>query len=223
MCQIAQVTGDSTAFQLFEAVHVGRHPVHQRNDNIYCYFLKNSRCSHNFSFTEKQCNWTDIVKYYFKVMRFDSMSIVLLISVSFILPLNAQTESGKDTLQTLPPQQQEMALDPFDLEIGEMIFDETITKVGRDFYDEFYSDWINPTQIKDFSITIKEMPMPGIGTQITVTIDDYELLKQFIRPNQEMIEMLSDYAVGLATQYLTNYQEIQAQLQSADQSGSGIF
>lgn len=156
-------------------------------------------------------------------MKFDLMSIVFVISVSFIMPLNAQTEAGKDTLQTSLPQQHEMALDPFDLEIGEMIFDETITKVGRDFYDEFYSDWVNPTQIQDFSITIKEMPMPGIGTQITVKIDDYELLKQFIRPNQEMIEMLSDYAVGMATQYLINYQEIQAQLQSADQSGSGIF
>ncbi len=34
-------------------------------------------------------------------------------------------------------QQTQLALDPLDLEIGEMIFDETITKVGRDFYDEF--------------------------------------------------------------------------------------
>jgi curli production assembly/transport component CsgE len=151
------------------------------------------------------------------------MSIVLIISVSFICSLNAQTESGEDTLQNTPSQQIQIAMDPMDLEIGEMIFDETITKVGRDFYELFFNIWSNPTQIKDFSITIKEMPMPGIGTQITVLIDDYELLKQFIRPNQEMIEMLSEYTVGLATQYLVNYQEIQAQLQNEDQSGTGIF
>ena len=156
-------------------------------------------------------------------MKIGSTSILLIISVSFISSLNAQTESGKDTLQTTAPQQREIAIDPLDLEIGEMLFDETITKVGRDFYDEFYSDWSNPTTIKDFSITIKEMPMPGIGTQITVLIDDFELLKQFIRPNQEMIEMLAEYSVGMASQYLLNYQEIQAQLQSADQSGTGIF
>ena len=156
-------------------------------------------------------------------MKYCSMSIVLIISVSFICSLNAQTEVGKDTLQTTQPQQQNLAIDPLDLEIGEMIFDETITKVGRDFYEIFFNNWSNPTQLKDFSITIKEMPMPGVGTQITVLIDDYELLKQFIRPNQEMIEMLSEYTVGLATQYLINYQEIQAQLQSEDQSGTGIF
>jgi curli production assembly/transport component CsgE len=156
-------------------------------------------------------------------MKIDLMSIVLIISTSFILSLNAQTNAGDDTLNISVNQPTESALDPLDLEIGEMVFDETITKVGRDFYDEFYTNWSNPTQIKDFSITIKEMPMPGIGTQITVLIDDFELLKQFIRPNQEMIEMLSEYTVQLASQYLINYQEIQAQLQSEDQLGTGIF
>ena len=156
-------------------------------------------------------------------MKFDFMSMSLIISVTFICSLNAQTEIGEDTLQNTPSQQIELAMDPLDLEIDEMIFDETITKVGRDFYDEFFTRWSNPTQIKDFSITIKEMPMPGIGTQITVLFDEFEILKQFIRPNQEMIEILAEYTVGLASQYLMNYQEIQAQLQNEDQSGTGIF
>lgn len=148
---------------------------------------------------------------------------MLLISLACISKLNAQTENPNDTLRAPHPLQQGMAMDPLDLEIGEMIFDETMTKVGRDFYDQFYSEWSNPTKITDFSIYIKERPMPGVGTQITVSIDEFELLQQFIRPNQEMIEMLSEYAVGLATQYLVNFQEIQAQLQSEDQSGTGIY
>ena len=156
-------------------------------------------------------------------MKVDLMSILLIISTFWLTSLNAQTEAGTDTLQTLKSQQIRQAIDPLDLEIGEMIFDETITKVGRDFYELFFNNWSNPTQIKDFSISISEKPMPGVGTQITVTIDDQEILKQFIRPNQEMIEMLAEYSVALAAQYLLNYQEIQAQLQSDDQSGTGIF
>jgi len=156
-------------------------------------------------------------------MKFDLMSIVLMISTSFLISLNAQTESGEDTLKIPQDQQIQSAPDPNDLEIDEIILDETITKVGRDFYDLFYTSWNNPTQIKDFSITIKEMPMPGIGTQITVMIDDFEILKQFIRPNQEMIEMLSAYSVDLASQFLLNYEEIQAQLQNEDQAGTGIY
>lgn len=151
------------------------------------------------------------------------MSILLIISSTFITSLNAQIEAGEDTLQITPPQQIEVAIDPLDLEIGEMVFDETITKVGRDFYDEFFTKWSNPTTIKDFSITIKERPMPGMGTQIRVFIDEHEILTQFIRPNLEQIEMLAEYSAGLAGQYLLNYQEIQAQLQNEDQSGTGIF
>jgi len=146
-----------------------------------------------------------------------------MISTSFLISLNAQTEEVEDTLQNTQYQQITPALDPLDLEIDEMIFDETITKVGRDFYDIFYTNWSNPTQIKDFSITIKEMPMPGIGTQITLSIDDQEILQQFIRPNQELIEMLADYSVALVNQYLINYQEIQAELQNPDQAGTGIY
>jgi len=156
-------------------------------------------------------------------MRIDIMSTSIIISLLFTISLNAQTETVEDTVQNTPPQKHEMAIDPLDLEIGEMIFDETITKVGRDFYEIFFNNWSNPTTITDFSITIKEMPMPGIGTQITVLMDEFEILKQFIRPNQEMIEMLAEYTVGLASQYLVNYQEIQAQLQNEDQSGTGIF
>ena len=137
--------------------------------------------------------------------------------------LNAQTEAGTDSLQTLNTQQVRQAIDPLDLEIGEMVFDETITKVGRDFYELFFNNWSNPTQIKDFSITIKERPMPGMGTQIRVFIDEHEILSQFIQPNLEQIEMLAEYLVGLAGSYLINYQEIQAQLQNEDQAGTGIF
>ena len=156
-------------------------------------------------------------------MKIDLMSILLIISVFCLTSLNAQTEAGTDSLQTLNPQQVRQAIDPLDLEIGEMIFDETITKVGRDFYELFFNSWNNPTQITDFSISISEKPMPGIGTQITVTIDEHEIVKQFVRPNQEMIEALAEYSVGIAGQYLLNYQDIQLQLQSDDQSGTGIF
>jgi curli production assembly/transport component CsgE len=156
-------------------------------------------------------------------MKIDLMSILLIISTLCLTSLNAQTEAGTDSLQTLTSQQSNQSIDPLDLEIGEMIFDETITKVGRDFYELFFNSWSNPTQIKDFSISIQEKPMPGVGTQITVTIDDQEILKQFVRPNQEMIEMLAEYTVGLAGQYLLNYQEIQLQLQSDDQTGTGIY
>lgn len=156
-------------------------------------------------------------------MKADLMSILLIISSFYLTSLNAQTEAGTDSLQSQASLKLEQSADPLDLEIDEMIFDETITKVGRDFYELFFSSWNNPTQIKDFAITVKERPMPGMGTQIRVFMDEHEILSQFIQPNVEQIEMLAEYTVGLASRYLLNYQEIQAQLQNEDQIGSGIF
>ena len=156
-------------------------------------------------------------------MRIDLMSILLVISTFYITSLNAQTEAGKDTLQSENMLKTGLSTDPLDLEIGGMVFDETITKVGRDFYELFFSSWSNPTQITDFSITIKERPMPGMGTQIRVFMDEHEILTQFVQPNMELIERLAAYTVELASRYLINYQAIQAQLQNEDQAGTGIF
>lgn len=109
------------------------------------------------------------------------------------------------------------------VEIGELIFDETITKVGRDFYTEFFTLWENPTKIQSFSISIKERPMPGLGTQLRVLIDEDEIFNQFMRPNNELIEMMAEYAVQMAQSYLVNYEQIQNQLINEDQMGTGIF
>jgi len=150
--------------------------------------------------------------------------ITLVISVLTVFGLRAQNADLRDTLIQVEGEQiNTLAFDPLDLEIQGLIIDETMTKVGRDFYEVFFSNWENPSSIQDFSILIKERPMPGIGTQIRVFIDEHEILSQFVRPNHEQIEMLATYTVGLASSYLLNYAEIQAQLMSEDQSGTGIF
>jgi curli production assembly/transport component CsgE len=139
------------------------------------------------------------------------------------LALHAQsvTDSvASESVQTIAP---EVSLSGLDLEFGELLFDETITKVGRDFYAEFFANWINPTQLSNFSISVKERPLPGLGTQLRVFIDDTEVFNRFMQPNQELIEFMAAYAVQLCQSYLINYQEIQAQLQSEDQLGTGIY
>lgn len=110
-----------------------------------------------------------------------------------------------------------------DVEIGGLVFDETITKMGRDFYDYFYSLWENPSKTQDFSLYIREKPTRGLGSQISVVIDDDEIVKQFIRPNQEIIEATADYAVVVAKNYVLNYEDIKRQLEGDDVAGTGIF
>jgi curli production assembly/transport component CsgE len=110
-----------------------------------------------------------------------------------------------------------------DMEIDGLIMDETISKVGRDFFDMFYATWNAPKNAKNFTITIKEMVLPGLATQITILVNDEEVFKQRVQPRNDIMEQMSNYAIYKTTRYLSNYERMKSQLDGDDQSGSGIF
>lgn len=114
-------------------------------------------------------------------------------------------------------------IDPDDLEIEALIIDETITKLGHDFYDDFYSLWEAPDTIKNYSITIQEKPLPQLGTQISISVNEIEIFRRFIQPRNEIVEEMANYAVQLASEYIENYESIQSSLQGDDLKGTGIF
>ncbi|MCT4604422.1 MAG: curli production assembly/transport protein CsgE [Marinifilum sp.] len=110
-----------------------------------------------------------------------------------------------------------------DMEIDGLIMDETITKVGKDFYDMFYSGWSAPKNAKNYTITIKEMVLPGLATQVTVLVNDTKVFERKVQPRYDILEEMSGYALQQTGRYLTNYEKMKSQLDGDDQSGSGIF
>lgn len=113
--------------------------------------------------------------------------------------------------------------DPIDLEIEGLIVDATQTKIGRDFYEIFYNNWAPDDKMPKLSIVISELPLPRLGTQVTVTIQDHEVFKRFVQPRYDVIEAYAQYAIQISLQYLENYEVIQKQLQGDDLMGSGIY
>lgn len=110
-----------------------------------------------------------------------------------------------------------------DIEIDGLLFDETKTKSGRDFYDYFYSGWAAPENAKNYSIFIQEKPYRLTTTMIEIKINENIVFQSFLQPRQEIVEMLADQAVERTRVYLQNYEEIIRQLEGEDRSGSGIF
>jgi len=106
-----------------------------------------------------------------------------------------------------------------DMEIDGLIMDETISKVGRDFFDMFYATWNAPKNAKNFTIAIKEMVLPGLATQITILVNDEEVFKQRVQPRNDIMEQISNYAIYKTTRYLSNYERMKSQLDGDDQSG----
>lgn len=109
------------------------------------------------------------------------------------------------------------------LEMNGLVIDETITKIGRDFYDLFYTHWEAPISKVDYTLFIKEQPQPGRGTRITILFKETELMSQMIQPRPELLLAVASRAVQLAQYQILHYEQMSQQLENEDQYGSGIF
>jgi|GEM_PF-589951 len=90
------------------------------------------------------------------------------------------------------------------MEIDGMILDETRSKVGRDFYDVFYTNWQQPPDTYNYSIRISEQPSPSLGTIIYVEVNDNETFRMRLQPRYEFIQQAGKYAVRQTYSYLQN-------------------
>lgn len=110
-----------------------------------------------------------------------------------------------------------------DFVLNNLVMDETLSKMGRDFYNFFYDNWDPPETEQSFTIYIREMPSPGMGNMIQVKINYDEIFRQRISPKQEYIKQLARMAVKQSENYIANYEEIQQQLGGEDMEGTGIY
>ncbi|WP_165903807.1 CsgE family curli-type amyloid fiber assembly protein [Hymenobacter gummosus] len=108
-------------------------------------------------------------------------------------------------------------------EIEGLIVDQTITKVGHDFYDVFYTHWEAPAGATDFTVTLRERPARGTATLVTLEVNDTELLEMPLQPKFDVVEAAAQEAVAVAQDFLIRSQTVKNQLDGADQSGSGLF
>jgi curli production assembly/transport component CsgE len=109
------------------------------------------------------------------------------------------------------------------IEITEFIFNETITKLGSDFYYHFFQNWFNPSNVTGLSIHIMERPIPGMGGIVTVNVEGHAVYQGFLRPGHQRILDAALFAVERTQEYFVNYEMIRQQLESEDHSGTGIF
>jgi curli production assembly/transport component CsgE len=78
-----------------------------------------------------------------------------------------------------------------------LVVDQTITKIGHDFYDQFYSRWEAPAGINDFTIIIGEKPSRGNNAIITVVANDEDLLEFPLQGKEENISDASQQAIEI--------------------------
>jgi curli production assembly/transport component CsgE len=145
-------------------------------------------------------------------------------------PIGNQNQNGNQNTQGIPRQLNQI-IDAnnstqdaeLDLEIGDLIIDRTVSKIGHDFYDLFYKTFQAPPGITQYMIEVEELPSRGLGSRIRMKVNDRELTNLNVTPRGDYMEEMAQQTVAMVQGYLVNYKAIMKQLEGADQKGTGIY
>ncbi|WP_019948364.1 CsgE family curli-type amyloid fiber assembly protein [Hymenobacter aerophilus] len=108
-------------------------------------------------------------------------------------------------------------------EIDGLVVDETISKLGRDFYSLFYTSFEAPAGSGDYVVTITEKPARGTSILITVAVNDIDLLEMPLQPNEEYIEAAASEAVGTVTQHLIENNRLGNELEQGNRQPLEVY
>lgn len=148
---------------------------------------------------------------------------IILPGMKLLVIINRYREKTPEEYAALTPKTITTKKKIEEFEFGGLVVDETQSKIGHDFFELFYSKWTFPDAAKSFNIIMSEKPMPSMGTQISLRVNDEEILQQFVQPKGDLLEEMSDYFVQYTSQYIENYELIQSDLNGTDLKGTGIY
>lgn len=109
------------------------------------------------------------------------------------------------------------------LEIEGLIIDKTQSKIGKEFYELFFTQWAPPEVSFSYDILLEEKTSPGFGTQVSITINDLLIFQQLVQPRYDKIEEMVMLALQVASSHLQYYKEVQQEIESDDLKGTGIY
>ncbi|MDB5236515.1 MAG: hypothetical protein JWR44_3508 [Hymenobacter sp.] len=95
-----------------------------------------------------------------------------------------------------------------------LVLDQALTKLGHDFYDEFYSTFEAPMGVADYNIVIAEKPARGNSALVVLTVNDSELLELPLPTRADEMEEIVAAAVEAAQSFLLDAQNLSRQLES---------
>jgi len=109
-----------------------------------------------------------------------------------------------------------------DLEVDGLIVDETLTKVGRDFYEVFHRQWEAPPAASNYTILIKELPARGNSSIVSLSVNEEKLFEQAMQPRYDVIEETATYLAAAVYEYLLSNQ-LNEQLEAEGKRAREVF
>lgn len=108
-----------------------------------------------------------------------------------------------------------------DVEIDGLVMDQTKTKIGHDFANNFTLSW--ETAATGYNIIIDEQVDFLAGSWVSIEINGNLVFKALLKPNPDMLEDLAKEAVADCNQFLADQNAANENLeQERDMKGDGI-
>ena len=104
-----------------------------------------------------------------------------------------------------------------------LVMDQTISKLGRDFYDLFYGSFEAPGGLEDFTIMVVERQARANNAVVALIVNDTELFEMPLIPRADTMEESARAAVGAAVDFLLQAQSISRQLESGRKMPPEVF
>ena len=104
-----------------------------------------------------------------------------------------------------------------------LVMDQTISKLGRDFYDLFYGSFEAPGGLEDFTIVVEERQARANNAVVALIVNDTELFEMPLIPRADQMEESAMTAVGAAVDFLLQAQSISQQLESGRKMQPEVF
>lgn len=116
----------------------------------------------------------------------------------------------KDSLEILMIRNHKV--DESKLMMSGFVLNDTKTKFGNEFYDEFYSLYNRLPTKYDFILNIEEMPYQAMTSVIRVKDDQTVIYEFFTNPAPDYMEMQSKIAMSKVMQYALQKESIKKEL-----------
>jgi curli production assembly/transport component CsgE len=104
------------------------------------------------------------------------------------------------------------------MEAEGLVLDQTLTKLGRDFYEFFYGTFQPPMGLDEYTIIVAERPFRGNNSIITIKVNEQELLEMPLPTRADQMEEIVAGAVGASRDYLDQLQAVSKQLDEGSRS-----
>ena len=89
-----------------------------------------------------------------------------------------------------------------------LVIDQTRSRVGQEFYENFYRKWMSlPASFRDgYNIVVGEFYNPKYGFVLSVKVDGTLVYQSFTMPRSEEIEERAKEAIGAVIDYIIGVQ-----------------